>query len=60
MHYAVDSTTDNANFAHQVAYMCENAAKLPWDLNSQLWEHWSLEDHLNHSATEAHMYVYVT
>ena len=38
-HYTVNSTTQNANFTHQVAYMCETAANLPWDSNTNAWNY---------------------
>ena len=33
VHYSMNSTTDNADFVHPVAYMCESAAELRRDSN---------------------------
>ena len=60
MHYAVNSTTDNANYIHQVAYGCESAVKLPTDSNSQFQELGSLVHYLNHLATEAYCGMYIS
>ena len=35
MHYAMNNTTDNANFIDQVVYMCEAGVQQPSDSNPQ-------------------------
>ena len=56
MHIIQQIAANNANFIHQVAYMCQFAVKLPnSDLNPQPVELGSLDCDLNHSATEARL-----